>query len=80
MSAEFPLTCKFFVFLPDIYMPVAGQSAVIDKQFVKLQSIIEQELDYQGELLEVLGMMEALFATMARRKPTPLEDNKADSL
>lgn len=64
----------------DIYMPVAGQSAVIDKQFVKLQSIIEQELDYQGELLEVLGMMEALFATMARRKPTPLEDNKEDSL
>lgn len=62
-------------FLPDIYMPVAGQSAFIDKQFVRLQSIIEKEIDYQEELLEVLGMMDALFATMARKKSIGKEND-----
>lgn len=60
-------------------MPVVGQSAVVDKQFLKLQNIVEKEIDYQEELLEVLGMMDALFATMARKKPVPLE-NKLDGL
>ncbi|XP_015269075.1 PREDICTED: U3 small nucleolar RNA-associated protein 15 homolog [Gekko japonicus] len=64
----------------DIYMPVVGQSAVVDKQFLKLQNVVEKEIDYQEELLEVLGMMDALFATMARKKPIPLEENKLDGL
>ncbi|XP_053147248.1 U3 small nucleolar RNA-associated protein 15 homolog [Hemicordylus capensis] len=64
----------------DIYMPVIGQSVVIDKQFVKLQNLVEKEIDYQQELLEVLGMMDALFATMARKNPTPLNENKTDGL
>ncbi|XP_077203537.1 U3 small nucleolar RNA-associated protein 15 homolog [Paroedura picta] len=64
----------------DIYLPVVGQSAVVDKQFLKLQNIVEKEIDYQEELLEVLGMMDALFATTARKKPVALEENKLDGL
>ncbi|KAH0628032.1 hypothetical protein JD844_008695 [Phrynosoma platyrhinos] len=62
----------------DIYMPVVGQSPIIDKQFLKLQELVEKEIEHQVELLEVLGMMDSLFATMARKKPTPLEEDKSD--
>lgn len=58
---------------------MVGQSAIIDKQFLKLQEIIEKEIDYQTELLEVLGMMDALFATMTRKKATSLE-NKSNGI
>ncbi|XP_075447863.1 U3 small nucleolar RNA-associated protein 15 homolog [Ascaphus truei] len=37
----------------DIYSPVLGQSSIIDKQFIKLQDLIEKEIGYQEELLEV---------------------------
>lgn len=66
-------------FLPDIYLSVAGQSAVVDKQFMRLQEVIEKEIDYQGELLETLGMMDALFATMTSKKVTSLE-NKSNGI
>lgn len=59
-------------------MPVIGKSSIIDKQFLKLQNLVEKEIDYQGELLEVLGMMDALFATMARKKPSALDENQTD--
>ncbi|KAM9330133.1 U3 small nucleolar RNA-associated protein 15 homolog [Gastrophryne carolinensis] len=54
----------------DIYSSVINQSAVIDKLFLKLQDVIEKEIGYQEELLEVLGMMDTLFATMASKKET----------
>ncbi|XP_013920375.1 PREDICTED: U3 small nucleolar RNA-associated protein 15 homolog [Thamnophis sirtalis] len=60
----------------DIYMPVIGQSSVIDKQFLKLQNLVEKEIDYQEELLEVLGMMDALFATMTRKQSSSMDVNK----
>lgn len=66
--------------LAEIYMPVVGQSSVIDRQFLKLQNLIEKEIDLQEELLEVLGMMDALFATMARKKPMPLDKDNTDGL
>lgn len=56
--------------LVDIYHPVVGQSSVIDKQFVRLQDLVEKEINYQEELLEVLGMMDTLFASMTRKKET----------
>ncbi|XP_003216306.1 U3 small nucleolar RNA-associated protein 15 homolog [Anolis carolinensis] len=62
----------------DIYMPVVGQSPVIDKQFLKLQELVEKEIEHQVELLEVLGMMDSLFATMTRKKPTPLDEDKTE--
>uniref|UniRef100_T1E5L8 U3 small nucleolar RNA-associated protein 15 homolog n=1 Tax=Crotalus horridus TaxID=35024 RepID=T1E5L8_CROHD len=64
----------------DIYMPVIGQSSVIDKQFLKLQNLVEKEIDYQEELLEVLGMMDALFATMTRKKYSPVDEKKTVEL
>ncbi|KAK6494891.1 U3 small nucleolar RNA-associated protein 15-like protein [Huso huso] len=60
----------------DIYILVAGQSAVIDKQFVKLQELIEKEIDYQEELVEVLGMMDTLFATMTAKKEAAAPERK----
>ncbi|XP_019387806.1 PREDICTED: U3 small nucleolar RNA-associated protein 15 homolog [Crocodylus porosus] len=63
----------------DIYLSVAGQSAVVDKQFMRLQEVVEKEIDYQGELLETLGMMDALFATMTSKKVTSLE-NKSNGI
>ncbi|XP_061477016.1 U3 small nucleolar RNA-associated protein 15 homolog [Rhineura floridana] len=64
----------------DIYMHVVGQSSVIDQQFLKLQNLIEKEIDLQEELLEVLGMMDALFATVARKKSAPLDKDNTDGL
>lgn len=61
-------------------MPVIGQSSVIDKQFLKLQNLVEKEIDYQEELLEVLGMMDALFATMTRKKYSSMDEKKTVEL
>ncbi|KAF7659152.1 hypothetical protein LDENG_00002330 [Lucifuga dentata] len=52
----------------DIYQSVIGQSAVVDRQLVRLQELLEKEIDYQQELLEVLGMLDTLFASSLPRK------------
>lgn len=67
-------------FFTDIYQPVVGQSAVVDRQFLKLQKAIGKEIDYQEELLEVLGMMDTLFATFTRKRATCLEESKSNGL
>ena len=54
----------------DIYLPVIGQSPVVDKKFLVLQWLVEKEIYYQRELLETLGMMDMLFATMTRKEST----------
>uniref|UniRef100_A0A8C9LEV3 U3 small nucleolar RNA-associated protein 15 homolog n=1 Tax=Pavo cristatus TaxID=9049 RepID=A0A8C9LEV3_PAVCR len=64
--------------ITDIYQPVVGQSALVDKQFLRLQEAIGREIDYQEELLEVLGMMDALFATLTEKRATYLEENKSN--
>ncbi|XP_072216077.1 U3 small nucleolar RNA-associated protein 15 homolog [Excalfactoria chinensis] len=66
--------------ITDIYQPVVGQSALVDKQFLRLQEAIGREIDYQEELLEVLGMMDALFATLTEKRATYLEENKSNGL
>ncbi|NXU51743.1 UTP15 protein, partial [Turnix velox] len=66
--------------ITDIYQPVVGHSAVVDRQFLKLHEAIGKEIDYQEELLEVLGMMDTLFATFAKKTVTYLEDNKSNGL
>uniref|UniRef100_A0A670JQU1 U3 small nucleolar RNA-associated protein 15 homolog n=1 Tax=Podarcis muralis TaxID=64176 RepID=A0A670JQU1_PODMU len=75
-----PVLINIAEMIIEIYMPVVGQSSVIDRQFLKLQNLIEKEIDLQEELLEVLGMMDALFATMARKKPMPLDKDNTDGL
>ncbi|XP_036702601.1 U3 small nucleolar RNA-associated protein 15 homolog isoform X1 [Balaenoptera musculus] len=63
----------------DIYLPVIGQSPVVDKKFLLLQGLVEKEIDYQRELLETLGMMDMLFATMTRKESTSLlQHNTSD--
>lgn len=57
--------------ISDIYSCVLTQSPIINKLFLRLQDTIEKEINYQEELLEVLGMMDTLFATM-HSKEEPL--------
>ncbi|XP_066459006.1 U3 small nucleolar RNA-associated protein 15 homolog [Eleutherodactylus coqui] len=52
----------------DIYSPIVTQSPVVDKLFLRLQSTVESEINYQEELLEVLGMVGTLFASMPSQK------------
>ncbi|NXT49617.1 UTP15 protein, partial [Pluvianellus socialis] len=66
--------------ITDIYQPVVGQSAIVDRQFLKLQEAIGKEIDYQEELLEVLGMMDTLFATFTQKKATYLDEKKSNGL
>lgn len=59
---------------------MVGQSAIVDRQFLRLQEAIGKEIDYQEELLEVLGMMDTLFATFTKKGATYLEENKSNGL
>lgn len=62
----------------DIYLPVIGQSPLVDKKFLLLQGLVEKEIDYQRELLETLGMMDMLFATMTRKESTSVLQQTPD--
>lgn len=55
----------------DIYQSVIGQSPVTDRQLLRLQELVEREIDYQQELLEVLGMLDTMFASSLPRKEVP---------
>uniref|UniRef100_A0A665WN40 U3 small nucleolar RNA-associated protein 15 homolog n=1 Tax=Echeneis naucrates TaxID=173247 RepID=A0A665WN40_ECHNA len=55
----------------DIYQSVIGQSSVVDRQLLRLQEMLEREIDYQQELLEVLGMLDTVFASSLPRKEVP---------
>lgn len=55
----------------DIYQSVIGQSPVIDRQLLRLQELLERELNYQQDLLEVMGMLDTLFASSLPRKEVP---------
>nr|XP_033785155.1 U3 small nucleolar RNA-associated protein 15 homolog isoform X1 [Geotrypetes seraphini] len=64
----------------DIYWPIIGQSTVIDKQFLKLQELLENEMNYEQELLEVLGMMDTLFATITVKKSTTAQKDPVSGI
>lgn len=55
-----------------------GQSPVVDKKFLLLQGLVEKEIDYQRELLETLGMMDMLFATMTRKESVSVLQHASD--
>ncbi|XP_077456772.1 U3 small nucleolar RNA-associated protein 15 homolog [Stigmatopora argus] len=55
----------------DIYKSVVGQSSIVDRQLLRLQELLERELDYQQDLLEVLGMLDTVFASRLPRKEVP---------
>uniref|UniRef100_A0A672ZJQ8 U3 small nucleolar RNA-associated protein 15 homolog n=1 Tax=Sphaeramia orbicularis TaxID=375764 RepID=A0A672ZJQ8_9TELE len=52
----------------DIYRSVIGQSPVVDRQLLYLQDLLQKEINYQQELLDVLGMLDTLFASSVPRK------------
>ncbi|MEQ2181028.1 hypothetical protein GOODEAATRI_007164 [Goodea atripinnis] len=58
----------------DIYKSVIGQSALIDRQLLRLQNLLETEINLERELLEVLGMLDTMFATSIARKEVPYSD------
>lgn len=55
----------------DIYQSVIGQSPVVDRQLLRLQDLLDREIDYQQDLLEVLGMLDTMFASSLPRKEVP---------
>lgn len=55
----------------DTYQSVIGQSPVVDRQLLRLQELLEREIDYQKDLLEVLGMLDTMFASSLPRKEVP---------
>lgn len=55
----------------DIYHSVIGQSSVVDRQLQRLQDLLEREIDYQQDLVEVMGMLDTLFASSVSRKEVP---------
>ena len=46
----------------DIYTPFVGQSVVTDQLIVKLHGVLVREIKFQGQVNQVLGMMEMLLA------------------
>nr|XP_048297489.1 U3 small nucleolar RNA-associated protein 15 homolog [Myodes glareolus] len=70
-----PVLIRAAEIIIDIYLPVIGQSPVVDKKFIVLQGLVEKEIDYQRELLETLGMMDMLFATMTRNGSAPVSEH-----
>ncbi|KAM3611270.1 uncharacterized protein V6R79_015797 [Siganus canaliculatus] len=64
----------------DIYQSVIGQSPVVDRQLLRLQDLLEKEIDYQQELLEVLGMLDTMFASSLPRKEVPCSGSRSNGL
>lgn len=72
MDARFaPVLVPAAEMILDIYQSIVGQSPVIDRQLVRLQDLLEREIDYQKELMEVLGMLDTMFASSLPRKEVP---------
>ncbi|TNN40486.1 U3 small nucleolar RNA-associated protein 15 [Liparis tanakae] len=55
----------------DVYRQVVGQSPIVDRQLLRLQELLEREVDYQQDLMEVLGMLDTLFASSLPRMEGP---------
>lgn len=55
----------------DVYRQVVGQSPIVDRQLLRLQELLEREIDYQQDLMEVLGMLDTLFASSLPRMKVP---------
>ncbi|XP_019744723.1 U3 small nucleolar RNA-associated protein 15 homolog [Hippocampus comes] len=65
----------------DIYGSVIGQSSIVDRQLLRLHDLLEREIDYQQDLVEVLGMLDTVFACHLPRKEVPcLGVNRSNGL
>nr|XP_057927485.1 U3 small nucleolar RNA-associated protein 15 homolog [Doryrhamphus excisus]XP_057927486.1 U3 small nucleolar RNA-associated protein 15 homolog [Doryrhamphus excisus] len=59
----------------DIYQSVIGLSPVVDGQLLRLQDLLKREIDYQQELMEVLGMLDTVFSFCHQRTEVPCSGN-----
>ncbi|CAL1614903.1 unnamed protein product [Knipowitschia caucasica] len=55
----------------DIYGSTVGQSPLIDRQLLHLQELLEREINYEQDLLAVLGMLDTLFACGVPKQEVP---------
>ena len=60
-----PLLLKVCEIVCDLYIPVLGQSIVIDELFFKLRLRLKQEIQLQKEMLGLVGIMDTIFASPA---------------
>ncbi|KAG7278291.1 hypothetical protein CRUP_036368 [Coryphaenoides rupestris] len=66
--------------LLDIYQSTVGESSLVDRQLLRLQELLDKETEYQQELMEVLGMLDVLFASALPRKEVALPGGGASGL
>ncbi|KAL2093536.1 hypothetical protein ACEWY4_010848 [Coilia grayii] len=62
-----PILHKVADMLIDIYQSVVCESAVVERLFQELLDCVSREVDYQRDLMQVLGMLDTLFASSAPR-------------
>ncbi|KAL6113738.1 utp15 [Pungitius sinensis] len=55
----------------DVYKQVVGQSPLVDRQLLRLQELLEKEIGYQQDLMEVLGMLDTMFASSLPKMSVP---------
>uniref|UniRef100_A0A8C4N741 U3 small nucleolar RNA-associated protein 15 homolog n=1 Tax=Eptatretus burgeri TaxID=7764 RepID=A0A8C4N741_EPTBU len=61
--------------LIDIYSPSLGTSSVVDERIVKLLHLMQLEVKYQENMMEILGMMDTLFAATVSKEIEVVGDN-----
>jgi len=62
-----PILHKVADMLMDIYESVVSESAVVERLFQELLDLVSREVDYQRDLMQVLGMLDTLFASSTPR-------------
>ncbi|CAL8249154.1 unnamed protein product [Merluccius merluccius] len=67
--------------LLEIYQSTVGMSSLVDRQLLRLHELLDKESECQQELMEVLGMLDVLFASAPPRKEVTLPgDSRANGL
>jgi hypothetical protein len=55
------ISSSLLFFCTDLYMNEVGKYSTIDDLFVRLQYTVEMEMQYQKDLLQVVGTLETIF-------------------
>lgn len=62
-----PILRKVADLLIDIYQSVVYKSVLVERLFQELLDCVSREVDYQQDLMQVLGMLDTLFASSTLR-------------
>jgi len=62
-----PCLCVLYLTLEplEMYLPVLGQSPLIDSWFIRLRKKISLEIKFQQELMKTKGALDMLFTSVA---------------